>query len=94
MPVEFFAPLMAANMLGERQRAGLEKYELNFPVWAIEAYKANERTFAKAEGEHNAKIGQGEEDDSLSISKKAKDEDSDAFADILDQFNELAAITK
>lgn len=88
-PVEFNGLLQAAQILGERSKRGLELFELTFPFWAIESYKANERALEKAEAEYTAKQNEDEEDDSLSISKGG---DSDAFAAIEEQFKDWRSV--
>lgn len=86
IPAEFLGLLQAANIFGEKNRCGLEKFELEYPFWAVEAYKSNERTYGKAEAESNAKQSKtGDEDDSLAIDKGG---DSDAFGNIEAQFEQ------
>lgn len=82
VPAEYLGLLSAANILSERAKRGLRLFEKSYPFWAIEAYKANERTFEKAESEYSAKMNEPETDDSLGLNNGG---DSDAFAAVEQQ---------
>lgn len=76
--------LRAAMLFTDRHKRGLKKFEKQFPFWAIEAYKANERAFDRAEAEKTSKIGKDKEgDEALSMDQGG---DTDTFANIEKQF--------